>query len=95
MIQCLIAVMKLNWWFAIYSKLTPLRVVHALRRCTVRSKLCQKQVGGKDSGVSSVAFTTAIVLGLNPGKITFLQPVIRAHLVNCLNKGKMIMFPYK
>ena len=56
---------------------------------------CQKQVGGKDCGVFSIAFATAIVLGLNPGKVTFLQPVMRAHLVNCLNKGEIIMFPYK
>ena len=31
----------------------------------------QKQTGGKDCGVFSIAFATAIVLGSNPGKITF------------------------
>jgi len=56
---------------------------------------CQKQVGAKDCGVFSIAFATAIVLGLNPGKVTFLQPVMRAHLVNCLNRGEIMMFPYK
>jgi len=56
---------------------------------------CQKQVGGKDCGVFSITFATAIVLGLNPGKVTFLQPVMRAHLVNCLSKGEIIMFPHK
>jgi len=45
---------------------------------------CQKQVGGKDCGVFSITFAAAIVLGLNPGKVTFLQCVMRAHLVNCL-----------
>jgi len=39
----------------------------------------QKQVGGKDCGVHSIAFATAIVLGLNPGKATFLQHVINVH----------------
>ena len=56
---------------------------------------CQKQTGSKDCGLFSIGFATAIVLGLNPGKIMFLQPVMRAHLVNCFNKGEMVMFPYK
>ena len=54
---------------------------------------CQKQNGSKDCGVFSIGFANAIVLGLNPGKI--LQPVMRAHLVNCFNKGEMMMFPYE
>ena len=75
--------MKLNWWFAIYSKLTVLRVVHgdALSEASWWKRL----------RIFSVAFATAIVLGLNPGKIKSLQPVMRAHLVNCLNKGEMII----
>lgn len=60
----------------------------------IKVMYCQKQTGSKDCGVFSIAFATAIVLGLNPGKITFLQPVMRAHLVNCFNKGEMVMFPY-
>ena len=56
---------------------------------------CQKQVGGKDCGVFSITFAAAIVLGLNPVTITFLQPMMRAHLVNCLSKGEIIMFPHK
>lgn len=56
---------------------------------------CQKQNGSKDRGLFSIGFATAIVLGLNPGKIMFLQPVMRAHLVNCFNKDEMVMFPYK
>ena len=48
---------------------------------------CQKQNGSKDCGVFSIGFS--IVLGLNPGKM-FLQPVMRAHLVNCFNKAKLL-----
>jgi len=65
MIQCLIPVMmKLSWWFVIYSKLTLLKVVHA----RIKVMHCQKQVDEKGCGVFSVAFATAIVLGLNTGK---------------------------
>ena len=50
-------------------------VVHNLIKVdtTPRIKVmhCQKQTGGKDCGVFSIVFATAIVLGLNPGKITF------------------------
>lgn len=37
----------------------------------------QKQTAGKDCGVFSIAFATALVLGLNPGKVTLTQPVMR------------------
>jgi len=61
----------------------------------IKAMQCQKQVGRKNCGVFSITFAASIVLGLNPGKVTFLQPVMRAHLVNCLNKGEIIMFPHK
>ena len=36
---------------------------------------CQKQVGRKDCGVFSITFAAAKVLGLDLGKVTFLQSV--------------------
>jgi len=72
MIWCLIPEVELvvrNLFQANTAKDSPrLKVMH-----------CQKQVGGKDCGVHSIAFATAIVLGLNPGKVTFLQHVINVH----------------
>jgi len=61
----------------------------------IKVMYCQKQVGGKHCGVFNIAFVTAIIVGLNPGKVTFLQTVMIVHLVSCFNKGEIIMVPYK
>ena len=46
---------------------------------------CQKQTGGKDCGLFSIAFATAIAFHT---KITnFHQELMRTHLVECLNKS--------
>ena len=56
---------------------------------------CQKQKGGADCGLFAIAFATAIAFGKRPGKIKFVQEELRSHLVTCLNKGEMSLFPCK
>ena len=54
---------------------------------------CQKQTGGKDCGVFSIAFATTIAFRMKMTK--FHQELMRAHLVECLNKKYMSPFPCK
>ena len=53
----------------------------------------QKQKGGKDCGLFSIAFATAMAFGLYPSKLKFDQSMMRQHLVDCFNKERMIPFP--
>ena len=54
---------------------------------------CQKQVGGTDCGLFSIAFADALAHGMNPGMLKFHQDKMRSHLVDCFNKQIMIPFP--
>ena len=56
---------------------------------------CHKQKGGADCGLFAIAFATAIAFGKQPGKLKFIQEELRGHLVTCLNKGGMSLFPCK
>ena len=48
---------------------------------------CQKQKGGKDCGLYSIAFPTALAFGLHPSKLKFNQSIMRQHLVDCFKKN--------
>ena len=48
---------------------------------------CQKQKGGKDCGLFSIAFATALAFRSHPSKLKFDQSMMRQHLVNCLIKN--------
>lgn len=52
----------------------------------------QKQVGGVDCGVFSIAIATSLVHGQNPVSVVYNQPSLRAHLVSCFEKLAMIPF---
>ena len=54
---------------------------------------CQKQKGGKDCRLFSIAFATALAFRSHPSKLKFDQSMMRQHLVNCFNKEYMIPFP--
>ena len=53
----------------------------------------QKQSGGYDCGVFSIAFATALVFGEKPGCFLFDQKKMRAHLLQCFERQQMSMFP--
>ena len=52
----------------------------------------QKQVGGVDCGVFSIAIATSLVHGQNPVSVVYDQPSLRSHLVSCFEKLAMIPF---
>ena len=61
----------------------------------VKFACCQKQKGGAECGLFSIALATAIAFGKQHGKLKFRQEELRSHLVTCFNKGEISMFPCK
>ena len=53
----------------------------------------QKQSGGYDCGLFALAFATALVNGINPGRFLYDQRNMRKHLLECLRNKKMELFP--
>ena len=62
-------------------------------KLTIKVAHCQKQKGGADCGLFTIAFTTAITFGVNPSKLRLKQESMRAHLINCFNKNHLSLFP--
>ena len=60
---------------------------------TIKVIKTQKQKGNKDCGLFAIAMATAIAFGNNPSKQNFCQELMRAHLVDCLKKGQLSLFP--
>ena len=52
-----------------------------------------KQEGHVDCGVFAIANATAIAHGVNPETIKFMQPLMRKHLMNCLEQETLTPFP--
>ena len=55
----------------------------------------QKQVGGSDCGPFAIAVATSLAHQRDPSALMFEQTVMRAHLVQCFEKGKLTPFPCK
>lgn len=53
----------------------------------------QKQVGGKDCGLFSIAVATALAYGKDPSKLKLNQAKMRRHLSACFRDQKMKLFP--
>ena len=51
------------------------------------------QSGGYDCRLFSIAFATALVFGEQPGCFLFDQKEMRDHLLQCLERQQMSMFP--
>ena len=60
---------------------------------TITMGRCQKQKGGKDCGLFSIAIATAFAFGLHPSKQKFKQSSMRMHLVHCFSTKQIILFP--
>lgn len=65
----------------------------ASEHLTITMCRCQKQAGGTDCGLFSIAYAVALVHGMNPGKLKFYQDKVRSHLVDCFNKQLKVPFP--
>ena len=53
----------------------------------------QKQNGSKDCGVFAIAMMTSIAYGEDPQNVTHDQDNLRVHLLDCLTKKNMVLFP--
>ena len=53
----------------------------------------QKQIGGSDCGLFTLAFATDLCFGLEPHNQTYKQNEMRKHFIRCLESGKMTPFP--
>ena len=51
-----------------------------------------QQMGGKDCGIFAAAVLTSLAHGQN-GSFKFRQVGMRAHLVECVEKGRLCLFP--
>ena len=56
---------------------------------------CQKQAGGTDCGLFSIAFAVALVHGMNPDQLKFCEINMRSQLVECFNIQVLVPFPCK
>ena len=52
-----------------------------------------KQEGYVDCGIFAIANATAIAHGVNPETVKFMQPLMRKHLMNCLEQETLTPFP--
>lgn len=57
--------------------------------------LQQRQKGGSDCGLFSIANAVALAQGIDPCKISWLQQDMRTHLMKCFKQKKLEMFPHR
>ena len=53
----------------------------------------QQQANGVDCGVFAIAYGTSLAFDENPTLCSYNVPLMRQHLVNCLEKEMMYPFP--
>ena len=54
---------------------------------------CQKQKGGTDCGLVSIAYAIAIAHGVDPTSVTLNQAAMRSHLIKCFEEENLSLFP--
>ena len=52
-----------------------------------------QQTNGTDCGVFAIAFATHLAHGMDPSGVVFDVPEMRGHLIQCLEKNRMTIFP--
>ena len=65
------------------------------KEIVIRYRDVQWQSGGSDCGLFALAFATSLCSGIDPVTVTFTQSQMRPHLLLCIEKQSMSMFPYK
>ncbi len=53
----------------------------------------QKQKGGNDCGLFSIAYATTLCTGLSPSKVNYDQSKLRKHLYDCIQNNNLSLFP--
>ena len=61
---------------------------------TVTVFMEQLQKGSSDCGLFCIANATALAFGIDPVSVSWEQSKMRAHLAQCFEKKKMLMFPH-
>ncbi|XP_073524300.1 uncharacterized protein [Phyllobates terribilis] len=56
---------------------------------------CQKQNGANDCGLFAIANAVALAEGVDLKSVEFNQAEMRSHLILCLEKGRLELFPYE
>ena len=54
---------------------------------------CEKQKEEGSCGINTKAFATALAYGLNPCELRFDLSQLRPHLIHCVSKGTLDLFP--
>ena len=85
---------------SLYQNTNSTAVEHACRmlmypgdKVTFINEKVQRQVGGSDCGLFSLAFATDLCHGIDPTNQKYNQGSMRQHYVNCLENGAMSPFP--
>ena len=85
---------------SMYRNPHPIAIEHACRmlmysgdKVNFLNEKVQKQVGGNDCGLFSLAFATDLCHGLDPANQRHHQGSMRQHYVNCLENGATVPFP--
>ena len=83
--------------YSSYHSKTQIASILATKEPAIKLKYIdvQMQSGQSDCGIFAIAFATALAHGLQPVNHIFQQNAMRNHLLNCLENGKMTMFPIK
>ena len=70
---------------SIYPTSGPLLKLHVMSS--------QGQSGGSDCGLFAIATATSLCHGIPPSTVLWEQKLMRMHLINCFESGKMTPFP--
>ena len=60
---------------------------------TIRKLAVQQQQGTHDCGLFAVAYATEVCFGKDPALVTYDQPKMSSHLVDCFEQGILARFP--
>ncbi len=66
---------------------------HGDRRPEPRYIRVQQQVGGIDCGLFAIANAVSLCFGVNPSGCRYNQPLMRSHLMTCLEQSIFTQFP--
>lgn len=85
---------------SLYKNMNSTSIEHACRmlmypgdKVTFVNEKVQRQVGGSDCGLFSLAFATDLCHGIDPTNQKYHQESLRQHYVDCLENGEMSPFP--
>lgn len=71
-------------------------IYHSLEKTNkleVNMLQCQHQTGSTDCGLFAIAWAVEFANGNKPENVTFDQKKMRAHLIQCIDNGKILRFP--